>query len=146
MKTNDEILKELEEIKNTFTATAHLTDYQKRMWENACFIDIKNQFEKAISLTRAECEKERELDDKYWSEEVIPRKDKEIKKIKKEVTYWKGIYKNKLKRNKNIREIQKSDDLKKFEEIVKSCIEYSEDEGAIYFPEELLQKLREAFK
>lgn len=42
-----ESIEELEKIKNTFTATAHLTDYQKRMWENACFIDIKNQFEKA---------------------------------------------------------------------------------------------------
>ena len=41
-----------------------------------------------------------EKEENYWLE-VVEKKDKEIKNLKKEISYWKGQYKAKLKRDKN---------------------------------------------
>lgn len=47
----EKLLKELQEIKKDFPIVAHLDDYQKKMWKNACFIEIESKVKKAIEET-----------------------------------------------------------------------------------------------
>lgn len=47
----EKLLKELQEIKRDFPIVAHLNDYQRRMWENAYFIEIETKVKEAIEET-----------------------------------------------------------------------------------------------
>ena len=50
-KIKDKLLKELQEIRTDFIVVAHLNDYQKRIWENACFIEIETKVKDIIKET-----------------------------------------------------------------------------------------------
>lgn len=66
--------------------------------------------------------KEREEDDRYWSEEVVKPLKEEIKNLKSEVSKWKAQYNSKLKRDDNIREIEKKKAQKLVEDAIKKSV------------------------